>query len=371
MGAEGVARRIARGMGWVAACLGVVIAYLGVNVAAILLTEPLCIVLGRATSSALGMDVVAAADLYLSLFVQLLSLLTFALWWRRLRPCSFLSARCGACSASAGAWARRVAGIVLVGVAVQLLIAIALSLVWLFVPEVIDGYSELMEDSGSTSFNILSVAVVALGAPVVEELTCRGVMMEFALRAVCPEWRPRWLRKKKRPASPMPAAAPESGDAATASSKDGQEGAVAEPVSSAPALGAAATSRAAALEPSRPAPSVPVSWRRFAAAATIQAAIFALLHGNLVQSSYAFVVGLLFAVVVWRTGSLADGMILHAAINLSSYFVSDFVALLSMVAEALVFVVPVISLVVGFRLFWDATAPRTHRGADDASSTLG
>lgn len=49
-----------------------------------------------------------------------------------------------------------------------------------------------------------------------------------------------------------------------------------------------------------------------------QAAVFGLLHGNIVQSVYAFFLGLLFGYIYERTGDIRNSMVLHIAVNCSS-----------------------------------------------------
>ena len=60
---------------------------------------------------------------------------------------------------------------------------------------------------------------------------------------------------------------------------------------------------------------------RFWVANAVQAALFGLLHGHLVQMSYAFAIGLVLGMVFWRTGRLRYNILLHAAVNLASFAV--------------------------------------------------
>lgn len=53
-----------------------------------------------------------------------------------------------------------------------------------------------------------------------------------------------------------------------------------------------------------------------------QALVFGMLHGNLVQSTYAFVLGLIFGIVVYRKENLLYSIILHLSINTSSVVIS-------------------------------------------------
>ena len=45
------------------------------------------------------------------------------------------------------------------------------------------------------------------------------------------------------------------------------------------------------------------------------AALFMLMHGNVIQYPYAFAVGLVFAWIYYKTGSLLSTILLHAAVN--------------------------------------------------------
>lgn len=54
----------------------------------------------------------------------------------------------------------------------------------------------------------------------------------------------------------------------------------------------------------------------------IQALLFGLYHGNLIQGIYAFIFGLLLGYIAIKTDSLITGMLLHMIINGSLYIVS-------------------------------------------------
>ena len=53
-----------------------------------------------------------------------------------------------------------------------------------------------------------------------------------------------------------------------------------------------------------------------------QALLFGLLHGNLIQFSYAFVLGLIFGYITYKKGNIMYSILLHIAINLSSVLIS-------------------------------------------------
>ena len=50
----------------------------------------------------------------------------------------------------------------------------------------------------------------------------------------------------------------------------------------------------------------------------VSALIFGVLHGNLIQSTYAFLLGLLFAFIYVQSGNLIYPILLHIGINFSS-----------------------------------------------------
>jgi len=70
------------------------------------------------------------------------------------------------------------------------------------------------------------------------------------------------------------------------------------------------------------------SLRRFGDgfALLVSALLFGLFHLNMVQTPYAFLLGLWFGYLVLRTGSLRISMVLHACINLSAAILSIFIA---------------------------------------------
>lgn len=54
-----------------------------------------------------------------------------------------------------------------------------------------------------------------------------------------------------------------------------------------------------------------------------QAILFGLLHGNLVQGTYAFILGIIFGIIVYKKGNVWYSIILHISINTSSVLVSS------------------------------------------------
>lgn len=199
-----------------------------------------------------------------------------------------------------------VAGLALLGVGLQFVLGVALTLILPLFPDVMDEYTELMDSAGagSSDFSLLSVLSVTVLAAVGEEIVCRGVMLEYALRAV-----------------------------------SGYRG---------------------------PASHAPINDRMFWIANALQATAFGLLHLNIVQSTYAFLLGLAMGWVYWKTRDLRYPMVLHLSINAASYIIEPISAALPDVA----FIALLLAcLIAGARLFVMAWgAPRHHAPAGEESS---
>lgn len=60
-----------------------------------------------------------------------------------------------------------------------------------------------------------------------------------------------------------------------------------------------------------------------AVAIILQALLFGWYHGMIIQSSYAFVLGIFLGLIAYKTKSLIPSIILHASINISLYLVPD------------------------------------------------
>lgn len=199
-----------------------------------------------------------------------------------------------------------VAGLALLGVGLQFVLGVALTLILPLFPDVMDEYTELMDSAGagSSDFSLLSVLSVTVLAAVGEEIVCRGVMLEYALRAV-----------------------------------SGYRG---------------------------PASHAPINDRMFWIANALQAAAFGLLHLNIVQSTYAFLLGLAMGWVYWKTRDLRYPMVLHLSINAASYIIEPISAALPDVA----FIALLLAcLIAGARLFAMAWgAPRHHAPAGEEPS---
>lgn len=252
---------------------------------------------------------------YALALAQLLTLaVTMPWWWCCIRPRSFSSARDRELPRG-DALFMRVVGIILLGVAMQMIISYILSLVLPMFPALEEGYDEMMNDGTTSELSAISLLVVAVGAPISEEIACRGLMLEFSLRAVCPEWREAWRERGRRHRARLP-------------------------------LGDASAMR------------VPPA--RFWIANLIQAVLFGILHMNLVQGIYAGAMGLVFGWVFWRSGKMRYNISLHLVLNFSSYFVGviDVVfGLLGPIVELIAFIA---MLVLGAILFWLGTKEGQH-----------
>lgn len=234
---------------WLLAAVGAVFAYLFVQIVAavvvgvMLLTTDIDTLLIAATAGNLALAV---------------------LWWLHLRPRALM--RCGEERPSRPARIALLACVLLaLGLVLQVTLSCVLTLVLPLFPEVMDAYLELMELAGiSGEMDILTLIDTAVLAPIAEEAICRGVMLEFCLRAVCPELQGIWLQRG-----------------------DGE----------------------------RPAAWPKVSSGRFWVANAIQALLFAIMHLNVVQGVYALALGMLLGWIVRRTGGLRAAILLHMAVN--------------------------------------------------------
>lgn len=199
-----------------------------------------------------------------------------------------------------------VAGLALLGVGLQFVLGVALTLILPLFPDVMDEYTELMDSAGAGSidFSLLSVLSVTVLAAVGEEIVCRGVMLEYALRAV-----------------------------------SGYRG---------------------------PASHAPINDRMFWIANALQAAAFGLLHLNIVQSTYAFLLGLAMGWVYWKTRDLRYPMVLHLSINAASYIIEPISAALSDVAFIALLLACLIAGAKLFTMAWGA--PRHHAPAGEEPS---
>lgn len=231
------------------------------------------------------------AILMLGVAAQLVVIAVFLPWWRCMRPTSFVARR-EAVATNDVSFAKSLALLLVIGVSAQFFVGGILEIVEMLFPEAMAEYAELMEDTSVGVFAIVSALSIAVLAPINEEIVCRGVMLECAMRAMSPGW----------------------------NAIDG------------------ARYRA-------------VSARAFWIANTLQALAFGVLHMNLIQGSYAFVLGAVLGWVFWRTGKLRYPIILHFAMNASSYLVEPLYPLLSVVPTGLVIVFAAVMFALGIRGF--------------------
>ena len=61
---------------------------------------------------------------------------------------------------------------------------------------------------------------------------------------------------------------------------------------------------------------------RVGLAVVLQAVVFGVYHMNLIQAAYAAILGVIFAVVYIRTGSIISSMLIHIALNTTSVFIA-------------------------------------------------
>lgn len=123
----------------------------------------------------------------LSVVAQLAIIAVFLPMWRRMRPGSFIARRDHAAPEGVSV-VKSLAILLLVGVSAQFLVGCLLGFVEMLFPEAMAEYAELMEDTSVGAFAIVSALSIAVLAPINEEIVCRGVMLECAVRAMSPGW---------------------------------------------------------------------------------------------------------------------------------------------------------------------------------------
>lgn len=138
------------------------------------------------------------------------------------------------------------AGILALGLGFQLVLSVALTVVLPLMPDLMENYEASVSAGDLSDWALVPVLATAIGAPLSEEVFCRGLALTFAEKAT----------------------------------------------------------------------------GRFWAANVLQALMFGLLHGNLVQGTYAFFTALMLGLVYRRYGRVAPCVGLHLALNASSYLVS-------------------------------------------------
>ena len=90
---------------------------------------------------------------------------------------------------------------------------------------------------------------------------------------------------------------------------------------------------------------------RFWVANVIQALAFGILHGNLVQGTYAFLLGLVLGYMYGKFRNIWLCMLLHAAMNLSSFVINPFYSMLPEISEGGMAAVFGVVLVISAALF--------------------
>lgn len=269
---------------------------------------------------------------------QLLALAVMYPWWRHVARRSLMpridAARMSVSPVRAGA------GLVLLGFAVQIVLGVVLTLVLPLFPETSAEYDQIMAPATGDAI-LVEMVSAALLAPLLEEVACRGIMLEYALRWAHPGWR--GAKGASCVAAPTPAA--------TASACG--EGSLTAPVPAAACPGAAPVP--AVVTVSVPAPAPAVGMRAFWVANVVQALLFGLMHGNIVQGLYTFATGLVLGFLYWRLGDLRYPILLHFGLNASSYLVDPLSELLyACVPESLQFgayvLVGIVALAVALRM---------------------
>lgn len=251
---------------WALACFGVVAADIALSVVLFSVLDAVSVLTGYPIDN-LDIQWFQAA-------AQTASFLMALLWWRYLWPRSFMARWQGERplgGGARGAW-KRIACVIVIGLALQVVISYLCDGVLSLLPEVAADYSELVEETGMGDTSLLAVLTTVIGAPFCEELLVRGIIFEFSLRAFNPQCRPLW--KLRRPVRP-------------------QDGAIVPW-------------------------AAPSTWG-VAAAIVLQAAIFGFMHMNWVQGCYAGAAGLIFGWVLVTTGKLRYTILLHFAFNAGSY----------------------------------------------------
>lgn len=186
--------------------------------------------------------------------------------WRRVRKRGFVPLR--AYELSRVNMVKALGSLVVMGLGIQLAVGVALTIIGPLFPEAMAEHDALMARTAGVAAMVEAVSLSIL-APLLEEVACRGLMLEFALRSVAP-----W------------------------SKKTGARG-------------------------------VDVPSREFWIANLLQASVFGIMHANLIQTTYAIAGGMLLGYVYWKTGRLRYPIMLHLGVNLSSYLISPFSDLLS------------------------------------------
>lgn len=301
---EPPARRASQTAGWIFLAILVPVGLFGL----LALGAVLAMVLEgiMAGSSSQGIE---SADALIrgSIFGQLLALAVFLPVWLHVRRRAFGPLR--AHRFQAPEMLVVAVSIVAIGLGVQMSLSYLLDFILSFMPDLAEEYAEIMEAAGTTELSVLSALTVAVLAPVLEEIACRGVLFEFLMRAMHPGW----------------------------NARTGAEG----------------------VTPRKPA---------VVAAILLTSLIFGALHMNIVQSAYAFPMGVLLSWVYWRTGNLGYSIALHLVVNFSSFGVEFMSGLLAPLGDAGAFAVSCVPLLIGIIAFARVTGRRAQADAGGAQA---
>lgn len=186
-----------------------------------------------------ALDVYAKNVIYVVALCHVIGILVFGLWYyfaygRKKRP-----------EQAEKPDGRKMAAVVILGVALQVLISGILNLIYIVNPKLLQSYIDLMELAGITDFTLASFVAAVILAPIGEELLCRGIIFRIAGKVS----------------------------------------------------------------------------KHFWIANCIQALAFGIIHGNLVQGTYAFFIGLVLGYIYGKYHNIWICMLLHAVVNLTSNFI--------------------------------------------------
>ena len=167
-------------MAWALACFGVVAADIALSVVLFSVLDAVSVLTGYPIDN---LDIQ-----WFQVAAQTASFLMALLWWRYLWPRSFMARRQGERPLGGGASAawKRIACVVVIGLALQMVVGYVTDAVLSLLPEAAADYSELVEETGMGDTSYLDVLTTVLGAPFCEELLVRGIIFEFSLRAFNP-----------------------------------------------------------------------------------------------------------------------------------------------------------------------------------------
>lgn len=265
----------------------------------ILATFALAIIMNYNDYSAAGINRIIAENAgFVSLTCQIAEFIALAIIWVVMRRRSIMRAKAAHVSYAGGAGnvILRVIAIAVLGIVLQVFLTGALASLVNFVPAISDAYNELVNMINTNLGGELGQISATFGAPLVEELFVRGIFFELMLRIFQGDFAV-WREESYPQRGCKPQLAPTTGVAA------------------------------------------------FWIANVLQALLFGVIHLNLIQGSYAFVLGLLLGWVYWRTGKLRYSMLLHLAVNGSSLFVDSVLNGLGLATEVPLLIITVVTLV--------------------------